>query len=47
MIVAGTTFGTSVLLALAALYLEHCCRVPDDPGAGRYVPPPPPVDPFH
>jgi Protein of unknown function (DUF3180) len=46
-IVAGTTFGTSVVLALAALYLEHCCRVPDDPGAGRYVPPPPPVDPFH
>jgi hypothetical protein len=47
-IAAGTTFGTSVVLALAALYLEHCCRVPDDPGAGRYVPPPPPpVDPFH
>ena len=46
-IIAGTTFGASVLLALAALYLEHCCRVPDDPGPGQYVPPPPPADHFH
>src|ERR1700761_1803002 len=36
------TFGASVLLAVAALYLEHCCRVPDDPDAARYSPPPPP-----
>jgi len=42
------TFGASVLLAVAALYLEHCCRVPDDPDAARYQPPPPPpTDPFH
>jgi hypothetical protein len=33
---------------VAALYLEHCCRIPEDPDAARYVPPPPPpVDPFH
>ena len=42
------TFGASVLLAVAALYLEHCCRVPEDPDAVRYTPPPPPpTDPFH
>ena len=45
---ASTTFGAAVLLAIAALYLEHCCRVPDDPDAARYLPPPPaPTDPFH
>lgn len=44
---AGTTFGAALILALAALYLEHCCRVPGDPDAGRYVPPPPPADHFH
>jgi hypothetical protein len=43
-----STFGAAVLLAGAALYLEHCCRIPEDPDAARYVPPPPPpVDPFH
>jgi hypothetical protein len=42
------TFGAAVVLAAAALYLEHCCRVPDDPDAARYLPPPPaPTDPFH
>ena len=46
-ITAGTTLGASVLLALAALYLEHCCRVPDDPGTGQCVPPPRPADHFH
>jgi hypothetical protein len=46
--VATSTFGGAVLLAAAALYLEHCCRVPDNPDAARYVPPPPPpADPFH
>ncbi|MBV9794951.1 MAG: DUF3180 domain-containing protein [Actinobacteria bacterium] len=46
--VATCTFGGAVLLAAAALYLEYCCRVPDDPDAARYVPPPPPpADPFH
>ena len=44
---AGMTFGGTVILALAALYLEHCCRVPDNPGPGRYVPPPRQADPFH
>ena len=43
-----STFAGAVLLAGAALYLEHCCRVPEDPDAARYVPPPPPpTDPFH
>ena len=42
------TFGASVLLAVAALYLEYCCRVPEDPDSARYTPPPPPpADPFH
>ena len=45
---AGVTFAGAVVLAVAALYLEHCCRVPGEPGARPYVPPPPPpVDPFH
>jgi hypothetical protein len=44
---AASTFGGTVILALAALYLEYCCRVPDDPGAGRYVPPPRSADHFH
>jgi hypothetical protein len=43
-----STFTAAVLLAGAALYLEHCCRIPEDPDAARYVPPPPPpTDPFH
>ena len=46
-IAAGLTLGTSVLLAFAALYLEHCCRVPDDPGPGQYIPPPRSADHFH
>jgi hypothetical protein len=46
--VSTCTFGGSVLLAVAALYLEYCCRIPEDRDAVRYVPPPPPpVDPFH
>ena len=45
---SGSTFGAAVVLAVAALYLEYCCRVPEDPDAARYVPPPPPpADPFH
>src|ERR1700744_319525 len=45
---AGVTFAASLLLAAAALYLEYCCRVPEDPDAVRYTPPPPPpADPFH
>ena len=46
-ITAGTTLGASVILAVAALYLEHCCRVPGDPDRGPYVPPPRPADHFH
>jgi hypothetical protein len=45
---ASSTFVAAVVLAVAALYLERCCRVPADPDAARYVPPPvPPTDPFH
>jgi hypothetical protein len=45
---ASSTFVAAVVLAVAALYLARCCRVPVDPDAARYVPPPaPPTDPFH
>jgi hypothetical protein len=47
-ITALTTLITSMLLVLAALYLEHCCRIPGDPRGERDVPPPPrSVDHFH
>jgi hypothetical protein len=48
-ITAGVTFAASLLLMLAALYLEHCCRVPRDPRGERDAPPPPPrpADHFH
>jgi len=29
---AVITFASAVVLACAALYLENCCRVPEDPG---------------
>jgi hypothetical protein len=29
---AVVTFAAAVVLACAALYLENCCRVPEDPG---------------
>ena len=29
---AAITFAAAVVLACAALYLENCCRVPEDPG---------------
>jgi hypothetical protein len=32
---AVVTFASAVLLACAALYLEYCCRVPDDPDGDR------------
>jgi hypothetical protein len=45
---ASSTFVAAVVLAVAALYLERCCRVPEDPEAARYVAPPaPPTDLFH
>jgi hypothetical protein len=46
-ITSGTIFGASVLLALAGLYLEHCCRIPRDPGSERRAPPPRPADHLH
>ena len=47
-ITALTTLIVSVLLVCAALYLEHCCRIPEDPRGERDVPPPPrSVDHFH
>jgi hypothetical protein len=32
MVTAGLTFAAALLLAVAALFLEYCCRVPKDPG---------------
>lgn len=31
MVTAGLTFAAALLLAVAALFLEYCCRVPKDP----------------
>jgi hypothetical protein len=31
MVTAGLTFAAALLLAVAALYLEYCCRVPKSP----------------
>jgi Protein of unknown function (DUF3180) len=45
---ARLSFGASVILLAAALFLEYCCRVPRGPGADDdEVPPPPPQSPFH
>jgi hypothetical protein len=49
MITAGVTFGASMVLLVAALYLENCCRVPKDldrEGDVEPAPPPPPESPF-
>jgi hypothetical protein len=47
-ITALTTLIMSLLLVCAALYLEHCCRIPKDPRGERDAPPPPrSVDHFH
>jgi Protein of unknown function (DUF3180) len=32
MLTAGLTFAAALLLAVAALFLEYCCRVPKSPG---------------
>jgi hypothetical protein len=48
MITAGVSFGSSLVLLAAALYLEYCCRVPRNPDRDRddeSAPPPP--SPFH
>jgi hypothetical protein len=46
MITAGVTFGSSIVLLLAALYLENCCRVPKDGDRERDDEPAPPQSPF-
>lgn len=45
---ASLSFGASLILLAAALYLEYCCRVPKDPrgDADRDLSPPPP-SPFN
>jgi hypothetical protein len=35
MVTAGLTFAAALLLAVAALFLEYCCRVPKDPDGRR------------
>jgi Protein of unknown function (DUF3180) len=48
MITAGVSFGASLVLLAAALYLEYCCRVPRNPDQDRDdEPAPPPPSPFH
>jgi Protein of unknown function (DUF3180) len=48
MITAGVSFGSSLVLLAAALYLEYCCRVPRNPDRDRDdEPAPPPPSPFH
>ena len=48
---ASASFGASIVLLAAALFLEYCCRIPKDRDLGRGrdrdVPPPPPSSPFH
>jgi len=46
---ASLSFGASLILLAAALYLEYCCRVPKDPDGDRDrdMPPPPPPSPFN
>lgn len=47
MITAGVTFGSSLALLAAALYLENSCRIPEDSDRDdENVPPPPPQSPF-
>lgn len=47
MITAGVTFGSSLVLLAAALYLENCCRIPTDSDTDdEHAPPPPPQSPF-
>ncbi|HEY5395751.1 MAG TPA: DUF3180 domain-containing protein [Trebonia sp.] len=39
---ASLSFGASLVLLAAALFLEYCCRVPKDPRGERDEEPPPP-----
>jgi Protein of unknown function (DUF3180) len=45
MITASVSFGSSLVLVAAALFLEYCCRVPKNPNQDRDDEPAPP--PFH
>jgi hypothetical protein len=36
MVTSGLTFAAALLLAVAALWLEYCCRVPKPPGGGHH-----------
>jgi hypothetical protein len=48
MITATVSFGSSLVLLAAAMYLEYCCRVPKNPDRERDdEPAPPPPSPFH
>ena len=45
---ASVSFGASLVLLAAALFLEYCCRVPKKPdGHDDEVPPPPRQSPYH
>ena len=35
MLTSGLTFAAALLLSVAALWLEYCCRVPKPPGDDR------------
>jgi len=43
---ASLSFGSSLALLAAALFLEYCCRVPKDPRQEREEPPRPRPSPF-
>jgi uncharacterized membrane protein YbhN (UPF0104 family) len=48
LVTAGVTFGSSLVLLAAALFLEYCCRVPKNPDRDREDEPAPPrPSPFH
>jgi hypothetical protein len=36
MVTSGLTFAAALLLAVAALWLEYCCRVPKPPGGSHH-----------
>jgi hypothetical protein len=48
LITASVSFGSSLVLLAAALFLEYCCRVPKNPNEDRDDEPAPPRPfPFH
>jgi Protein of unknown function (DUF3180) len=45
---ASVSFGACLVLLAAALFLEYCCRIPQDQGgADDPIPPPPHQSPYH